>query len=151
MNLAKGMVLGFIAGAIATVTVHEIINTIFENPNVWTGWPRHAWNMAPSAVTGVPQILSDMFWGGAWGALFPVIFGALPKGPLTFKGLLYGLLGPALIGVFLAIPFLTGRWPPFFGGNASLIIPVLFILGGFGAFLGWLYGFLAYKRLPGCD
>ena len=149
MNLAKGMVLGFIAGAIATVTVHEIINSIFENPNIWTGWPRHAWNMGPAAVTGVPQILSDMFWGGLWGALFPVIFGALPKGPLTFKGLLFGLVGPALIGVFIAVPLLTHRIPLFMDGNASLVVPVLFILGGFGAFLGWLYGFLAYKHLPG--
>jgi hypothetical protein len=151
MNTVKAMVLGFLAGAIATITVHEIISAIFANPNVWTGWPRRSWNMDPAALTGVPQILSDTFWGGLWGALFPVIFGTMPKGPLTFKGLFFGLIGPALLGVFILMPLLTHRIPLFMDGNISLIIPVLFILGGFGAFLGWLYGLFAYQRLPGCD
>lgn len=147
MNMLKAMVLGFIAGAIAVVTVHELINRIFES-SLWTGWPRHAWSTAPAAITGIPQILSDMFWGGLWGAAFPVVFGTLPKGPLTFKGLFYGLIGPALIGVFIAVPLITQRFPVFMDGKADLVIPVLCILGGFGAFLGWLYGFFAYKRLP---
>jgi len=146
MNVLKAIILGFIAGAIATVTVHEVISWLFLN--FWTGWPRPSWSMTPAAYTGVPQIMSDTFWGGVWGALFPLVFGTMPRGPLTFKGLLYGLIGPALIGVFIAVPLMTGRFPPFFGGDMSKIIPVLTILGGFGASLGWLYGFFAYKRLP---
>ncbi len=147
MNLLKGMVLGFIAGAIATVTVHEIISYIFTMPNVWTGWGRQSWDMSPN-VFGVPNILSGAFWGGLWGALFPVVFGALPRGPLTIKGLVFGIIGPALIGVFVAIPLITHRIPLFFDGDISKIVPVLVILGGFGAAVGWLYGLFAYKRLP---
>jgi len=147
MNMLKAMVLGFIAGAIATVTVHEIVSFIFTNPALWTGWERVSWDMTPNDY-GVPKIASATFWGGLWGALFPVIFGTLPKGPLTFKGLLYGLIGPALIGVFLAVPLLTHRTPVFLDGQASLVVPVLVILGCFGAALGWLYGLFAYKRLP---
>ena len=149
MNMLKAILLGFIAGAIATLTVHEIISWIFTLPNIWTGWGRQSWNMNPAAMTGVPQIVSDTFWGGAWGALFPVIFGVLPRGALTFKGMLYGLIGPALIGVFIAMPMITQRWPLFFDGNSSIVVPVLCILAGFGAALGWLYGFFAYKHLPG--
>ena len=148
MNMLKAILLGFLAGAIATLTVHEIISWIFTT-GIWTGWGRHSWNMAPAAMTGVPQIVSDTFWGGAWGALFPVIFGMYPKGPLTFKGMLFGIIGPALIGVFIAMPMLTQRWPLFLDGNSSLVIPVLCILAGFGAAVGWLYGFFAYKHLPG--
>ena len=147
MNMLKAMVLGFIAGAIATVTVHEIISAIFTNPSLWTGWERQSWDLSPNDF-GVPKIVSATFWGGLWGALFPVVFGTLPKGPLTFKGLFYGLIGPALLGVFLAVPLITQRFPVFMDGKSELIVPVLVILGGFGAFLGWLYGFLAYKRLP---
>ncbi len=149
MNMLKAMLLGFLAGAIATVTVHEIISWIFTLPGIWTGWGRPSWNMNPAAMTGVPQIVSDIFWGGLWGALFPVIFGMYPKGPLTFKGLIYGLIGPALIGVFVAVPAITQRFPLFLDGRSELVVPVLFILGGFGAALGWLYGFFAYKHLPG--
>ena len=148
MNMLKAILLGFLAGAIATLTVHEIISWIFTT-GIWTGWGRHSWNMAPAAMTGVPQIVSDTFWGGAWGALFPVIFGMYPKGPLTFKGMLFGIIGPALIGVLIAMPMLTQRWPLFLDGNSSLVIPVLCILAGFGAAVGWLYGFFAYKHLPG--
>lgn len=147
MNLLKGMVLGFIAGAIATVTVHEIISFIFTMPSVWTGWGRQSWDMSPNEF-GVPNILSGAFWGGLWGALFPVVFGALPTGPLTIKGLVFGIIGPALIGVFVAIPLITHRIPLFFDGDISKIVPVLFILAGFGAAVGWLYGLFAYKRLP---
>lgn len=147
MNMLKAMVLGFIAGAIATVTVHEMISAAFNNAALWTGWDRISWDMTPNEY-GAPKLLSAMFWGGLWGALFPVIFGTLPKGPLTFKGLLYGIIGPALIGVFIAVPLLTQRFPIFMDGRAELVVPVLAILAGFGACLGWLYGFFAYKRLP---
>ena len=151
MNVIKSIVLGFIAGAIATLTVHEFISWIFNT--YWTGWPRQSWNFAPvsSAMFPdivVPQLVSDAFWGGMWGSLFGLVLGPRPQGALTLRGIVLGLVGPALIGVFLAVPFLTGRFEPFFGGDASKIIPVLFILGGFGAATAWLYGLFRYGRLP---
>lgn len=149
MNFLKSIILGFLAGAIATVTVHEIISAIFHNPNVWTGWPRPSWNMDPAEMTGVPQILSDMFWGGLWGSLFGLILGSRPLGSMTIRGAILGLVGPALIGVFLVIPIFTQRFPVFFGGDSSKIIPVVVILAGFGAATAWLYGMFQYGRLPG--
>ena len=146
MNLIKNIVLGFIAGAIATVTVHEIISALFTA--YWVGWDRPSWNLAPNDM-GVPQILSDVFWGGLWGALLGLILGTRPQGALSLQGALFGLIGPALIGVFLAVPLLTNKFPPFFGGDASKIVPVLVILAGFGAFTGWLYGFFQYGQCPG--
>ncbi len=151
MNVIKSIVLGFIAGVIATVTVHELISWIFNT--YWTGWPRQSWNFAPVANSmvpdfAVPQIVSDAFWGGLWGSVFGLILGSKPEGALTVRGAILGIFGPALIGVFLAVPLLTGRFPPFFGGDASMIIPVLCILAGFGAVTAWLYGFFRYGRLP---
>lgn len=151
MNFIKCIVLGFIAGAIATVTVHEIISWLFQH--YWTGWERPSWNMNPVAVPvlpdfAVPQIVSDMFWGGLWGSLFGLILGSRPEGSMTVRGAILGIVGPAIIGVFLAVPFLTAKFPPFFGGDASKIIPVLCILAGFGAVTAWVYGFFRYGRLP---
>lgn len=147
MNALKGIVLGFIAGAIATITAHEIISWIFTLPNVWTGWGRLSWDMAPNEF-GVPKILSATFWGGLWGSVFGLILGAHPEGSMTLRGAVLGIVGPALIGVFLAVPMLTGRFPPFFGGDVSKIVPVLAILAGFGAVTAWLYGMFRYGRLP---
>lgn len=146
------LILGFIAGAIATATVHEFISQLFQA--FWTGWERASWNFAPVSQAvfpdfAIPQLLSDMFWGGIWGLIFAIILGSRPTGALTFKGILLGILGPALLGIFLLVPFLTGRFPPFFGGDASKIIPVLFILAGYGAFTAWLYGLFRYGHLPG--
>lgn len=152
MSALKGIVLGFIAGAIATLTIHEFVSWLFVN--FWTGWDRVSWNMEPVGNVmypdfTVPKIVSDAFWGGAWGALFALILGPKPKGMMTIQGAILGIFFPAFIGVFLLVPFLTGRFEPFFGGDASKIIPVLCILAAWGAVTAWLYGFLRYKHLPG--
>lgn len=154
MNMLKAMVLGFIAGVIAYVTFHEIANAIF-NSDLWTGWNRPSWDFSPNGQ-GVPYLLSGALVGGAWGALFPLLFGTLPQGPLTFKGLFYGLIGPAIIGAMIIYPLAMQYGPQYEGigqgifldGQAAAIVPTLVKYAAFGASLGWLYGFFAYKRLP---
>jgi hypothetical protein len=138
----KNLLMGFVAGAIAVVTAHEIINFLLLQAGLF---PRVPWSMAPAAGTGVPQIVSDMFWGGLWGVLFAMIQERIPGGSLPVKGLIFGSVGPALIGVFILVPLITGRFPLFFGGDPKLIISVLLILAGFGAAMGWLYGFLTSR------
>jgi hypothetical protein len=138
----KNLLMGFIAAAIAVVTAHEIIDLLLLKAGLF---PRVPWSMAPAAVTGVPQIVSDVFWGGLWGVLFVLIEDRLPGGSLTLKGLIFGIVGPALIGVFILLPLITGRFPLFFGGDPKLIVSVLLILAGFGAAMGWLYGLLTSR------
>jgi hypothetical protein len=90
--------------------------------------------------------------------LFPLLFGSMPKGPLTIKGLIYGLIGPAFLGAMIIYPLAMQYSPQYEGlaqgifldGQASAIVPTLAKYAAFGASLGWLYGFFAYKRLPGC-
>ncbi|HIE68763.1 MAG TPA: hypothetical protein EYP98_00625 [Planctomycetes bacterium] len=136
----KSMVLGFIAAAIAVVTVHELISYILLQAGMF---PREPWSMNPAAVTGVPQIISDMFWGGVWGILFALIYPFIPTNSPTLKGLIFGIVAPAIMGVLIALPLLTGRFPLFFGFDAKLVGSVLLILAGFGAAMGWLYGVLS--------
>lgn len=146
MDAIKGIVLGFIAGAIATLTVYEFISWLFSN--YWTGWDRVAWSFEPVDLTGLPRVASDAIIGGLWGALFGLILGPLPEGMLTFRGALLGIFIPALVGVLLLIPIVGGSYQPFFGGDVSRIVPVLAIWAGWGALMAWLYGFFRYGRLP---
>jgi hypothetical protein len=139
---SKNLLMGFIAGAIAVATAHEIIDFLLLKAGFF---PRVPWSFEPAAMTGVPQLVSDMFWGGLWGVLFALIQERIPGGSLWLKGLIFGIVGPALIGVFILVPLLTGRFPLFFGGDPKLIISVLLILAGFGAAMGWLYGFLTSR------
>jgi hypothetical protein len=75
--------------------------------------------------------------------------GGAPRGSMTLRGLLFGILGPALIGVFVAVPLVTGRFPLFFDGAPNMIGSVLLILAGWGAATAWLYGFFTSGgRLP---
>ena len=112
----KHLALGFIAGAIAVVTVHDLIRYILYAMGLF---PLAPWSMQPSAVTGVPQVLSDMFWGGLWGVLFVLLLGMIPGGSLPVQGLIYGIVAPAILGVFILVPLITGRFPLFFGGDPS--------------------------------
>jgi len=138
----KSLAIGFIAGAIAVVTVHEIIDFILYSAGVF---PRVPWSMQPSAMTGVPQIISDMFWGGIWGIIFVLLYSVIPGSGPTVKGLIFGIVGPAIIGVFILVPLITGRFPLFFAFDPVLIGSVLLILAGFGAAMGWLYGLISSK------
>lgn len=138
----KSMVLGFIAAAIAVLTVHELLNFILLKAGLF---PRVPWSMEPAAVTGIPQIISDMFWGGVWGILFVLIYPFIPGAGPTIKGLIFGIVAPAILGVFILLPLVTGRFPLFFDFDAQLVGSVLLILAGFGAAMGWLYGFLANR------
>jgi hypothetical protein len=133
----RSLVWGFIAGAIAVVTVHEIVNFVLLQAGVF---PRIPWSMEPAAMTGLPQILADAFWGGLWGILFALIINCIPGRSPAIKGLVFGVVGPAILGVFILVPLITGRFPLFFGGDPKLIVSVLLILAAFGAGMGWLYG-----------
>lgn len=142
----KNILLGFVAGAIATVTTHEIIALILNQAGLFGRVP---WPMEANSFSGLPQALNDMFWGGVWGIVFALILGNYPKGSMTIKGALLGIIGPAIIGVFSLVPALTAKFPPFFGGDLNMIWPVLVILAGFGASTAWLYGFFTSGcRLP---
>src|SRR3990172_7938232 len=97
-TLLKKLALGFVAGAIAVVTAHEIIDYILYAAGIF---PRVPWSAAPAALTGVPQFVSDAFWGGLWGVLFALMSDKIPGANLTVKGLIFGIVGPAILGVFI--------------------------------------------------
>ena len=149
----KSIILGFIAGAIATVTIHELINLAILH--YWTDFPRQPWAMDPVSVTvgqttlaEVPRFARDAFWGGIWGIIFALILGSVPKGSMTLKGLILGLLGPGVFGALIIVPAITGG-EPFLGGNQNVIAGTLLMAAGFGAVAAWLYGFFtAGCRLP---
>lgn len=151
MNFMKAVVLGFIAGAIATLTVYETLSWLFNTPSLWTGWPRTSWSKEPVEVLGlgftIPKLFSAMFWGGVFGAVTGLILGARPTGALALRGLVFGLVGPAVIGHFMLSPVISGG-EAFYGGNFERIVPALVSSMILGAATAWLYGFFRYGRLP---
>lgn len=144
----KALILGFIAGAIATLTIHELLKSLFFDAGIISMRP---WDFEPidsgPFAGAMPKIASATLWGGAWGALMGLIFGREPEGSMTWRGALFGITGPALLGVFLFVPLLKGT-APFLGGDLVAMGAVLCILAGWGAVTAWLLGLFSYGRLP---
>lgn len=141
----KSIVLGFLAGVIATLTVHEALKCVMVDAGFLQATP---WDMSPSTLFGLPKIVGLSLWGGVWGSILAMIFGNVPTGSMTIRGALFGIIGPALLGAFLWIPLINGQ-PPFYDGEPTKIIGVLVILAGFGSVTAWLYGFFTSGcRLP---
>jgi hypothetical protein len=151
MNALKSIIVGFIAGAIAAVTVQELISWLFVH--YWTGWNAEPWSTAPTASLILPEvvlpwIVGNAITGGLWGALFGLILGWRPEGMMTIRGAILGLFGPGLISAFTVVPYLAHQPSPLLEGNVELIVPILCIAAGFGAVTAWLYGLFSFGRLP---
>ena len=140
------LLLGFVAAAIAVVTVHQAIVYLLVMFKFLPATSQ-AWSMRPIAPYSVPAIVNNMFWGGLWGALFAVIWPKVPGGAMWLRGLIFGL-AVALISNWILVPLIKGvllKLPnqPFFGGfEPTRMIATLLILGGFGATLGLVYGLI---------
>src|SRR4051812_48201496 len=121
-HLAAHLCLGFVAAAIAVVTVHEGIVLILYKLKLLPSAP---WSTKPIPPWGVPGIVNSMFWGGLWGAVYALIHRHLPGGETWLKGLLFGLL-IAFFSNFILLPLIK-RKPLFMGFNLQLIGCVLLI------------------------
>lgn len=141
----RNVLLGMAAGAIAAVTVHELIALWLSSAGHSASAP---WSLDPSLETGLPQIVMVIVWGAIWGAVFALILGNAPEGSMTIQGFFLGLVGPALIGVLVLVPLIRGE-TLFLNADLMQIWPVLVLGAGLGAATAWLYGFFtAGFRLP---
>ena len=147
----KSAIIGFVAAAIAVITVHQAIVYGVTNLGLLPA-STVAWTMKPYGPLNVPTIVNGMFWGGLWGALYGVIHNRLPGSALWLKGLIYGLL-ITLVSNFTLLPLIRkafGVTNPaltamFAGGDPKRMLAVALILSGFGATLGVLYGLFNKK------
>jgi hypothetical protein len=145
--------LGFVAGAVAVLIVHQPIIAALGAAGVI---PARVYNMeplktAPAALAqmftigglkGWPTIFNQMFWGGMWGAFYGL---ALSRWSVAtwLKGLVLG--GLVLVaGTWLLVPLLKNT--AIFGGfelkrmlvSAAINVP-------FGIAAAYVYGMLARR------
>lgn len=146
-SLGLNIILGFVAGAIAVITVHQgIVWTLTEIGLIKST----AWSLSPVKPWGVPVLFNGMFWGGLWGALFAAVHDKLPGGAMWLKGLLYGIF-ITIISNWTLLPLIKGQifGQPnqvlFSGGDPKRMLAVLLILTGFGAATAIIYSLIARR------
>jgi hypothetical protein len=120
--------LGFLAGAISVLTIHEILVLFLKKANLLPD--ATPWSIKPIGPFGVPTIVNSAFWGGLWGIVYVLTMHVLPFTLPWEKGLAFGIL-IALLSNFTLLPLIKQK-PLFMGFNVKLIGCVLFILSGFG-------------------
>jgi hypothetical protein len=131
----KSLVAGFIAGALSVVVFHQGMALILHLAGQIPNFP---WSFRPTGQFAVPTLINQMFWGGLWGALFSVVWPHLPGRDFWLKGMVFGWLGPMLIGNWLLLPLI--RSSPYFAGLVPMaMLRGALIAGAFGLGLGLIY------------
>jgi hypothetical protein len=146
--------LGFIAGAISVVLVHQSIIFLLAKSGMTRSVP---WNLQPLGYGLVPQLpvlANSMFWGGMWGVVFALVYLWLPGRASWLKGLAFGVL-VVIFSNWIFLPLIRQYifgFPPqplfagFNGANPMVLLPGFLILAGFGLGLGVIYGLIARDR-----
>lgn len=133
----RDLVIGFIAGAIAVVAFHQgMILCLFLAGLT----PNSPWSLRPVPPFAIPLIVNQMFWGGMWGMLFALVWSLVPGRQFWQKGIIFGLIGPVLLGNWIFLPLIKQSGPLFAGFAPLRMVIGLLVGGAFGLGLGLLFG-----------
>ena len=116
MPLLKLLLLGFVAGFLATLIFHQGLWYLLNQTGVIPS-DRPAWPMDPIPPFGVPSVISKAFWGGLWGAGLALILGQLSGAAYWASWTLIGAVALTLVA-FSVVPLIKGEaipalWPRF--------------------------------------
>src|SRR5215510_4219648 len=93
--------IGFLAGALSVLIFHQGAIALMHSLELTQRVP---YQMQPTQPFGVPQLLSIVFWGGAWGIVFAAILRRLDGPWLVAVSLVLGALLPTLVAWFVVAP-----------------------------------------------
>lgn len=115
----KLLLLGFVAGFVATLIFHQGLWYVFNQAGVI---PRPAWPMDPVPPFGIPSVLSKAFWGGLWGLALTPVLAQMNGAGYWIAWILVGAVALTAIAFFV-VPPLKGQaipalWPRFLFGLA---------------------------------
>jgi hypothetical protein len=113
-NFPTRLLLGFVAGFLATLTFHQLMLGLLWGAGVA---PFRPFLMAATRPFGVPTIFSLAFWGGIWGILFAMVSASLPRGGRYWAtAFLLGGIFPSLVSLLVVLPLkgkpMGGGWQP---------------------------------------
>ena len=136
-------VAGFIAGFIAVLVFHQIAALALYLVGLSPAAPYSFRALPPF---GVPQVISQSFWGGVWGIVLVYLLPRRPRRmPAWLFGLVFGALALTLVAWFVVAPL--KHLPVAAGGNPLGMLRGLIVNGAWG--VGTVLLLAACGRLPG--
>jgi hypothetical protein len=136
------LAMAFAAGFFAVLTFYEAMFLLLYVGGVISVPP---FSMKPMPPFGVPEVLSQSFWGGAWGIVFLLIV------PRFFSGIGYwvasaviGGIALTLVYMFVVVPLKTGALPP----NMVGLFTIGFLLNATWG-IGWALFLKLFARMRG--
>jgi hypothetical protein len=103
MPSVKILILGFVAGFIATLTFHQGLWYVFNHTGVIPP-DRPAWSFDPIPPFSVPAVLSKAFWGGIWGLVLTPILGQLDGASYWVAWIVVGAVALTAVAFFVVPP-----------------------------------------------
>lgn len=113
-SIPKLLLLGFIAGFLATLVFHQSAWYALVQAGVIPA-DRPAWPMETIPPLGIPSVISKAFWGGLWGAVLATLLARIQGGAYWLAWLVAGALAPTLVAIYV-VPLVKGLqvgelWP----------------------------------------
>jgi hypothetical protein len=117
MPLLKTLVLGFIAGALATLIFHQGLWYLLYQIHFIPA-DRPAWPLDPIPPFGVPSVISKAFWGGVWGAALAPLFDRYRGATYWAAWIVVGAVVLTLTALYVVSPLkgeaIPPLWPRFY-------------------------------------
>ncbi len=117
---AKGLILGFIGGFVATVVFHQLTLLGLNKAGIANA---QLWVMTPTQPFGVPRIISLAFWGGVFGLFYPLLQARFSGGAFLIVGIIFGAIVPTLCSWYIVNAI---RGVPL-GPNGGWVLPTVLI------------------------
>ena len=122
-------ILAFIAGFLAVPLGHQIMLTLLRGIGFAPFGP---WDFTPVPPLGVPNLLSQSFWGGVWGMVFALIEPRLPRAPALYWSIVAVFGAVALTGVYVAVVMPLKGAPPPVGSPVPALVSGLLVNAAWG-------------------
>lgn len=129
--LVRNLAFGFLAGALAVPTVHQLTIFLLTQVGLLQGT---IFSMRPVPPWSVPAILSLTFWGGVWGLVLGLAAFYAPRPwPLWLIGLLLGAIALPIVSWFVVAPLKAQPIAAGWNSTRMLISVLINGLWGLGA------------------
>ena len=127
MSVAQRAALGFLAGVLGVLMVHQVIWALLH----LAGMMPPAYPMRAAGPLHVPLVADLAFWGGVWGLAFGLALPHLPPAPAWLLGLGLGAAA-ILMAWFVVAPLHDAPVGHGFSRNGVIISLVLNLPWGIG-------------------